>query len=100
MAYDFDRKFAQSESINFQFFSEEFNFSQTSQNILLSLHLGCLVLFLLFKWTNSSGLPSLFKEVRLWPLTFEHRKLNNYNTFMIIVVSNYIGMVFSRGTHQ
>jgi hypothetical protein len=33
-------------------------------------------------------------------MTFEHRKLNPYNTFLIISSSNFLGMVFSRGTHQ
>jgi len=72
---------------------------------MLSLHLGCLVLFLFVKWTNkeqsgSNYIVRLFREVRVWPLTFEHRQLNAYNTFLIISSSNFIGMVFSRGTHQ
>lgn len=103
MAYDFDRKFAQSESINFQYFSESFQHSPMLEKFLLFLHFGGLLFFLLFKWTDfelCNFIPKLFSEVRLWPLSFEHRPLNNYNTFLIILSSNYIGMVFSRGTHQ
>ena len=101
MAYDFDRKFAQSESINFQYFSEAFNHSKWFEHFMLSLHLGCLIIFLVFKWTNSYGNPfTLFKDVRLWPMTFEERKLNKYNIMLIILSANFIGMAFSRGTHQ
>ena len=79
MAYDFDRKFAQSESINFQFFTEEFAHSKFVEKVLLSLHFGFLIIFLLFKWTDlfSGGNPitNLFKQVRLYPMTFEQRKL-------------------------
>ena len=103
MAYDFDRKFAQSESINFQYFSEAYNHSKQFEKIMLGLHFGSLFLFLFVKWTGKQSekwsVLSLFKEVRLWPMTFEHRKLNPYNTFLVITTSNFLGMVFSRGTH-
>lgn len=106
MAYDFDRKFAQSESINFQYFSEAFTFSRGFERTLLALHFGFLFIFLFLKWTGketskeASYLARLFREVRLWPLTFERRILNPYNTFLIIATSNFIGLAFSRGTHQ
>ena len=67
---------------------------------LIGLHLTFLLIFLIFKWTDSYGNPiTLFRDVRLWPLTFEVRQMNNYNTFLIIASANFIGMVFSRGTH-
>ena len=101
MAYDFDRKFAQSESINFQYWTEEFAHSKPVELFLLALHLGFLIIFLIFKWTDSYGNPiTLFRDVRLWPLTFEVRKMNKYNVFLVITSCNFIGMVFSRGTHQ
>jgi len=73
---------------------------------MLSLHFGCLLLFLFAKWTGKEApspspyISRLFKEVRLWPMTFEKRELNPYNTFLIIASSNFIGLAFSRGTHQ
>jgi len=101
MAYDFDRKFAQSESINFQYLSEEFAHSKQVEVFLLALHLTFLLIFLIFKWTDSWGNPiTLFRDVRLWPLTFEVRKMNPYNVFLVIASTNFIGMTFSRGTHQ
>lgn len=56
MAYDFDRKFAQSESINFQYLTEEFQHGPRFEKFLLALHLGFLIIFLLFKWTNTTSI--------------------------------------------
>jgi alpha-1,3-mannosyltransferase len=100
MAYDFDRKFAQSESINFQYWTEEFAHSKPVEKFLIGLHLLFLIIFLVFKWTGSYGNPiTLFRDVRLWPCTPEVRQMNKYNIFLIIATSNFIGMTFSRGTH-
>jgi len=56
MAYDFDRKFAQSESINFQYLTENFQHSPHFERSLLALHLGFLIIFLLFKWTKTTSI--------------------------------------------
>ena len=56
MAYDFDRKFAQSESINFQYLTENFQHSPQFERSLLALHLGFLIIFLLFKWTKTTSI--------------------------------------------
>ena len=60
MAYDFSRKFDQSESINFHYLSQKMQHSKEFEQFLLSLHLGFLVIFLLFKWTSAKSIPDLF----------------------------------------
>mmetsp|Transcript_2963 Transcript_2963/g.5010 ORF Transcript_2963/g.5010 Transcript_2963/m.5010 type:complete len:159 (+) Transcript_2963:789-1265(+) len=76
--------------------------SQEFEKLLLGLHMGFLLIFLFFKWTSSKEPVSFLKEVRVLPspLSWEKRKLNPYNTLLILTTSNFIGMVFSRGTHQ
>lgn len=71
MAYDFGRKFDQSESINFHYISEELQHSKGFEMFLLSLHLGFLIIFLFFKWLSFDSLTGLFEAVRLWPISFE-----------------------------
>ena len=107
MAYDFGRKFDQSESVNFHYISQETQHSKWFEALLLSLHLGFLVIFLLFKWTgqgdSQKSVPwaaRFFKDIRLFPMTFERRTVDPYYALLIILTSNFIGMVFSRGTHQ
>ena len=100
MAYDFGRKFDQSESINFHYITQEMQHSKPFEMFLLSLHLGFLVIFLFTKWLSFSSVSGLLEAVRLWPINFEKRRLNPFNTLLIILTSNFIGMACSRGTHQ
>jgi alpha-1,3-mannosyltransferase len=65
---------------------------------LLGLHLGFLLIFLCFKWTDS-----LFKDVRLFNLfgdLTKRRQISQYKSLLIIFTSNFIGLACSRGTHQ
>lgn len=100
MAYDFGRNFDQSESINFHYISQELQHSEPFKQFLLLLHLSFLLIFLVFKWTRFDFFLSLFDQVRLLDFSGRKRILNPHTTMLILCTSNFIGMVFSRGTHQ
>lgn len=71
-----------------------------------------LLIFLLFKWTTrlesaeSGSFENFFRRVRVWPFDrlftdmFGRRKVCDYEALLILFTSNFIGMCFSRGTHQ
>jgi alpha-1,3-mannosyltransferase len=63
MAYNFDRVFLKQEQVNFQFMTQEFMHSDGFNKFLLAMHLGFLLIFLVFKWTDN-----LLKDVRLFDL--------------------------------
>jgi hypothetical protein len=78
--------------------TQELMHSDGFNKFLLLMHLGFLLLFLCFKWTNN-----LFKDVRLFTLLSDlttRREICQYKSLLIILTSNFIGMCFSRGTHQ
>jgi alpha-1,3-mannosyltransferase len=98
MAYNFDRVFLKQEQVNFQFMTQEFMHSDGFNKFLLAMHLGFLLLFLVFKWTDN-----LLKDVRLFDLLGDltkRREICQYKSLLIIFTSNLIGMMCSRGTHQ
>jgi alpha-1,3-mannosyltransferase len=84
--------------------SQEFMHSDFFNKLLLVLHLVFLVAFLIFKWTD--GPLNLLQDVRILPLQnlvndlSTRRELNQYKSLLILFTSNFIGMMFSRGTHQ
>jgi len=98
MAYNFDRVFLKQEQVNFQFMTQEFMHSDGFNKFLLAMHLGFLLIFLVFKWTDN-----LLKDVRLFDLVGDltaRREICQYKSLLIIFTSNLIGMMCSRGTHQ
>lgn len=100
MAYDFGRNFDQSESINFHYITQEMQHSEPFKKFLLVLHLSFLVIFLVFKWTRFDFFFTIFQQVRLFDFSGKKRKMSPYVIMLILCTSNFIGMVFSRGTHQ
>ena len=107
MSYNMDRVFMKVEQVNFQWMTEDFMQSQLFCDLLLGLHLLFLAIFLVFKWTPGAHSPyEMLEEVGLLPLSrlgtdlLTRRPLNQYKVLLILFTSNFIGMAFSRGTHQ
>lgn len=110
MSYNFDRVFLKVEQVNFQFLNEELMHSDGFNKFLLMGHLSFLLIFLFFKWTSGIfDLPQVLREVGVLPISniftdlFSLQrpcKQDQYLNTLIMFTSNFIGMIFSRGTHQ
>lgn len=96
-SYDFSRTFSYSCVNAWQIVSKKTYKSSAFSNAMLYITLGLLTSFLLFKWTN---IRTFFKDVRLFPLTTERRKVRPYAIIHILFVCNFIGCVFTPAGHR
>lgn len=71
-------------------------YSEELRKLLLITTLAFLLVFLFKKWTRVN---TFFSDIRLHPFSTEKRKMDCYTQTLIIFSCNFIGCIFSIGSH-
>lgn len=89
--------------------AEEDYKSNDFYKLLFKLHLASLIFLLFAKWLKSTEqfkgvkefVLGVLEETRVWPIDiYEVKKLNPYNTLLILYSCNIVGIIFSPGSHR
>jgi alpha-1,3-mannosyltransferase len=83
--------------MHWQFLTEKIYQESVFQIFLMIMHLSFLMIFLFCKWTNWK---QFLKEIRLSPMTHGFNMPHPFNTVAILFICNYIGIIFSIGSHR
>lgn len=102
-AFQFNRKFLYEWSVNWKFVPEDVFQSEVFHRCLLYLHVSVLLIFIFtrFNIKKSIGktLGLIFKSMeKPNESVFEHR-MNPFIVFYILLVTNFIGVLFARSLH-
>ena len=103
-AFEFDRVFMFKWSVNWQFLGEEVATGKKLAQYLLIAHLGLLLIFLIFKWSNlirNRSIGVLFVELRLNELfsNCRPRILDPRFVALSMFTCNLIGILCARSLH-